>query len=193
MGPPFTSTGPGDQPIEQVNGERRALYLHHDQQGSTRLLTVRSRAAEGNYSFSAYGVTSGHGGTASTPLGYDGQYTSGDTGLIYLRARVYDPATAQFLSVDPIAAITRAPYTYARDNSLNRGDASGLSSLNPFSEGFWTEGNFISEARSTRFPTTEKRSVPTKTVAAILHPWRTDSKERSLELPCSLEERVPMR
>jgi RHS repeat-associated protein len=31
------------------------------------------------------------------PLGYDGQYTSSDTGLIYLRNRVNDPSTAQFL------------------------------------------------------------------------------------------------
>lgn len=54
-----------------------------------------------------------------------GQYTSSDTGLIYLRARVYDPATAQFLSVDPMAAITRALYTYTNDNPLNYVDPSG--------------------------------------------------------------------
>jgi RHS repeat-associated protein len=62
----------------------------------------------------------------TTPLGYDGQLTSSDTGLIYLRARVYDPATAQFLSVDPLEAITRALYTYGQDNPLNRSDPSGL-------------------------------------------------------------------
>jgi RHS repeat-associated protein len=61
----------------------------------------------------------------TTPLGYDGQYTSSDTGLIYLRARVYDPATAQFLTVDPLAAITRAPYIYTNDNPLNYFDPSG--------------------------------------------------------------------
>lgn len=40
---------------------------------------------------------------------YDAQYTSPDTGLIYLRARTYDPATAQFLSVDPEVGRTQAP------------------------------------------------------------------------------------
>ena len=40
------------------------------------------------------------------PLGYDAQYTSSDTGLIYLRARVYDPATAQFVTVDPLSRDT---------------------------------------------------------------------------------------
>jgi RHS repeat-associated protein len=54
------------------------------------------------------------------------QYTSTDTGLIYLRARVYDPATAQFLSVDPLKAITGEPYNYVGDNPLNFGDAPGL-------------------------------------------------------------------
>jgi hypothetical protein len=63
-----------------------------------------------------------------------------------MRARVYDPTTAQFLTVDPAEPITRAPYTYGEDNPLNRGDATGLSSWNPFSESFWTEGNFISES-----------------------------------------------
>jgi RHS repeat-associated protein len=70
-----------------------------------------------------------HTGTATTPLGYDGQYTSSDTGLIYMRARVYDPATAQFLSVDPLVGQTHAPYYYAGDNPLNEADPSGRESL----------------------------------------------------------------
>ncbi len=47
-----------------------------------------------------------------------------------MRARIYyDPATAQFLSVDPAGAITRSPYFYTNDNPLNFGDPSGLSVL----------------------------------------------------------------
>jgi RHS repeat-associated protein len=57
------------------------------------------------------------------------QYTSADTGLIYLRARIYDPSTEQFLSNDPAEPITRAPYTYANDNPLSLSDPSGLSVL----------------------------------------------------------------
>ena len=74
--------------------------------------------------YGAYG-TSTCEGTITTPLGYDGQYTSSDTGLVYLRARVYDPSTAQFLTVDPLVATTRAPYTYATDNPLNKTDPTG--------------------------------------------------------------------
>ncbi len=58
---------------------------------------------------------------------FDGQYTSSDTGLIYLRNRVYDPATAQFLTVDPAVGVTQAPYNYGGDNPLNRRDPDGLS------------------------------------------------------------------
>jgi RHS repeat-associated protein len=66
-------------------------------------------------------------GSATTSLGWDGQYTSSDTGLVYLGNRVYDPATAQFLSVDPAVALTREPYAYGGDNPVNRRDPDGLS------------------------------------------------------------------
>jgi RHS repeat-associated protein len=133
--------------VEQINNTTGTVtYLHHDQQGSTRLLTGSTGKTEATFTYDAYGNQTGHTGTATTPLGFDGQYTSADTGLIYLRARVYDPATAQFLTVDPEVGTTRAPYNYAGDNPVNRGDATGLSSWNPFSESFWTEGNFISES-----------------------------------------------
>lgn len=116
-----------DNTVEQINNTTgTVLYLHHDQAGSTRLLTSSTGVKEASFTYDAYGNTTGTTGTAKTPLGFDGQYTSQDTGLIYLQARTYDPATAQFLSVDPIAPITRAPYTYAEDNPLNLGDPTGL-------------------------------------------------------------------
>jgi hypothetical protein len=46
-----------------------------------------------------------------------------------MRARVYDPTTAQFLTVDPAEAITGAPYNYAGDSPLNYADPSGLESI----------------------------------------------------------------
>ncbi len=138
--------GPSKTSIEQINNTTGTVtYLHHDQAGSTRLLTGSTGAVTGKCTYGAYGAPTCEG-TTTTPLGYDAQYTSSDTGLIYLRNRVYNPATAQFLSVDPLEMVTRAPYTYGEDNPLNRDDATGLSSWNPFSESFWTEGNFISES-----------------------------------------------
>lgn len=118
--------GPGNMPVEQINAKEEPLYLHHDQQGSTRLLTGSSGKVEGAYSYTPYGAIESHTGTASTPLGYGAQYTSSDTGLIYLRARAYDPATAQFMSVDPMLASTNAPYNYAGDNPTSYVDPTGL-------------------------------------------------------------------
>ncbi len=138
--------GPGALPIEQISSGGTVLYLHHDQQGSTRILTGSTGAKEATFTYDAYGNTTGTTGTAKTALGYDAQLTGASSGLIYLRARTYDPKTAQFLSVDPALQATRAPYTYASDSPLNIGDPSGLCDANPFSESFWTEGNCISES-----------------------------------------------
>lgn len=100
-------------------------YLHHDQAGSTRLITGSTGTVEGKCSYSAYGTPTCEG-PATTPLGYDGQYTSSDTGLVYMRARTYDPDIAQFLSVDPLEKLTGAPYTYANDNPVNESDPTGM-------------------------------------------------------------------
>jgi RHS repeat-associated protein len=73
--------------------------------------------------------------TATTPLGYDAQYTSSDTGLIYLRARNYDPSTGQLMSLDPFEEWTREPYSYVGDNPLNHADPLGLFPWGPIAEG----------------------------------------------------------
>jgi RHS repeat-associated protein len=116
--------GPGGIPIEQISSGGTVTYLHHDQSGSTRLVTGSTGTVTGKCTYSAYGAPTCEG-TTTTPLGYDAQYTSTDTGLIYMRARTYDPTTAQFLTIDPLEAITTEPYSYANDNPLNHADPTG--------------------------------------------------------------------
>jgi hypothetical protein len=43
-----------------------------------------------------------------------------------MRARTYDPSTAQFLSSDPLTALTWEPYSYGWDNPVNESDSTGL-------------------------------------------------------------------
>jgi RHS repeat-associated protein len=117
--------GPENLPIEQISSGGTILYLHHDQQGSTRLLTNKEGKTETTYTYNPYGSLEASTGTATTPLRYDGQYTSTDTGLIYLRARSYDPTTAQFLTIDPALETTGEPYDYTKDNPLNHADPTG--------------------------------------------------------------------
>jgi RHS repeat-associated protein len=57
---------------------------------------------------------------------FAGQYLDAESGFYYLRARYYEPATGQFLSLDPAANRTREPYGYVMDSPLNRTDSSGL-------------------------------------------------------------------
>jgi len=55
-----------------------------------------------------------------------GQYTDNESGLVYLRARYYDPGTGVFLTRDPLEAQTREAYGYVGGNPLNFTDPSGL-------------------------------------------------------------------
>ncbi|HEY0069701.1 MAG TPA: RHS repeat-associated core domain-containing protein [Chloroflexia bacterium] len=78
------------------------------------------------YSYDAYGrrectpCTSGY-----NPFGYAGQYTDEESGLVYMRARYYDPATQQFISRDPSVALSGQPYVYAGASPLNASDPTG--------------------------------------------------------------------
>jgi RHS repeat-associated protein len=118
--------GPDGLPIEQISSGEKPTYLHHDQLGSTRLLTEASGKTSASFSYTPYGELEGTTGTATTPLGFAGQYTEAETGLQYLRARFYDPGTAQFITHDPLAALTSAPYSFAKSNPLLYSDPSGL-------------------------------------------------------------------
>ena len=113
-------------PVEQISTAGTALYYQHDQYGSTRLLTDSSGSVAATFSYTPYGDLTSHTGTADTPLRWNGQYEDTESGLYYLRARYYDPTTAQFLSRDPLEALTRAPYGYASGDPLNGMDPSGL-------------------------------------------------------------------
>lgn len=117
--------GPDGLPIEQVTASG-TLYYHHDQLGSTRALTNSSGTVVANYTYDPYGNLTASTGTASNPFRYAGQYTDPETGYQYLRNRYYDPATAQFLTRDPLAALTWAPYSYTNGNPLNETDPLGL-------------------------------------------------------------------
>jgi RHS repeat-associated protein len=117
--------GVGGAPIEQIAADSSVLYLGQDQLASTRLISDASAAVVGTYSYSAYGATTAHTGTVTTALQFGGQYHDADSGLYYLRARYYDPATAAFLTRDPLEGLTTQPYSYANDDPVNGNDPTG--------------------------------------------------------------------
>lgn len=120
--------GPDGLPLEKISGTN-PTYLLHDQQGSTRLLVNAAGVLVGSYSYDTYGQMIRHAGPASTTLQFDGQYTDAESGFQYLRARYYDPASGVFLTFDPLAELTAAPYAFAFNAPVNLSDPEGLCGL----------------------------------------------------------------
>jgi len=70
-------------------------------------------------------------GTRPTPFQYTGEPRDPETGLVYLRARSYDPAVGRFMQADPLRK--SAPgvggwnrFTYVSNNPVRHRDPSGL-------------------------------------------------------------------
>lgn len=119
--------GPGGLLLEQIqHADNHLTFYHLDQLGSVRALTDKTGAVVATYNYDAYGVPIGSTGSAAQSFGYAGEYTDPESGFLYLRARYYDPATQQFLTVDPLLALTEQAYNYATGSPLNATDPSGL-------------------------------------------------------------------
>jgi RHS repeat-associated protein len=93
------------------------------------VITDGAGTVQATYAYDAYGNLTASAGSVVNPFLYAGQYRDAESGLYYLRARYYDPTTAQFLSRDPLASMTGEPYGYVNDNPLNGSDPSGLCGL----------------------------------------------------------------
>jgi RHS repeat-associated protein len=110
----------------QDSGTRgTAYYYHADRLGSVRALTNQAGAVVATYAYDAYGNTTASTGSIANPFRYAGEYQDAETGLYYLRARYYDPASQQFLTRDPLVAVTEQAYNYAGGSPLNATDPSG--------------------------------------------------------------------
>ena len=135
-------------PLEHIDAAGTSTYYQHDQYGSTRLLTNTTGAVSATYTYDPNGNLTTKTGSADTVLRWNGQAQDFDTGLYYLRSRYYDPITTQFINVDPLAALTRAIYTYASNNPLNLSDPLGLWSWNPleWSDDEWSKVGSIAGA-----------------------------------------------
>ncbi len=147
-------TGPGGLPLEEIPLHGGPLYYLQGQRGSTRVLMDGTGHAVARYTYTPYGSlvascgqgynqqADGQGCTnhgsqaregdiqaravAANPFLFAGQYLDSTSGLYYMRARWYDPATAQFLTVDPLVAITGQLFAYVMGDPINLGDPLGL-------------------------------------------------------------------
>ena len=116
--------GPGGMPVEHVNNSS-ALWLHHDQLGSTRLVTDSTGSIQATYTFDPYGSLVSTTGTVTISMLYAGEYKDTESTFYYLRARYYDSGTGQFLTDDPAAPTTRSPFDYLGGDPINGSDPTG--------------------------------------------------------------------
>jgi RHS repeat-associated protein len=136
----------------RTNDNKLSLMLG-DEQGSTNVMmpvrfqtggalesaTLADAAASTRTSYTPYGELRGIVDNTATDRGWLGQVedrvvgtgaTSTGTGLTYLNARYYDPATSRFISPDPLMnpgnPRTLDAYRYADNNPVVFTDATGL-------------------------------------------------------------------
>jgi RHS repeat-associated protein len=118
--------GPSLTPIAQIDRSGNVEYLHDDNLGSVRDITDSAGTLVSVADYNPYGERSAHSGTSDSSVGYTGNWTDPDTGLVYLRARDLDTSALQFLTIDPAIGQTHQAYTYAESSPLDSADPSGL-------------------------------------------------------------------
>ena len=122
-----------------LGSSSRTTQLHADSQG-TLIATVVSESgaakADSLLHYSAYGLidseASGNAGTGLRSNGHSfgSYYADPETGLLYARARYFDPASGQFVSRDPEEGeanlpITWGAYQYGRYSPYRYNDPNG--------------------------------------------------------------------
>jgi len=110
--------------------------LHADALGTTRLLTTAAQASSDTYLYDAWGNLITSTGTTVNPfrwVGRYGYYQDTSTGLVYVRARMYQPTVARWISVDPYSQSDRThrthPYIIVENSPTRKLDPSGLVSI----------------------------------------------------------------
>ncbi len=102
---------------------------HYDYRGSTVALTDGSGTVTDRIEYSPYAATTYRTGTTDTPFLYNGRYgvQTDPNGLLYMRARYYNPRLCRFLNADPSGFSGGLNfYAYVDGNPISYLDPSGL-------------------------------------------------------------------
>jgi RHS repeat-associated protein len=113
-----------DNKLRQTVGGSSSYFVT-DHLGTTRAFADTSGNVTSSLGYDSYGnITSG---SAATRYTYTGREMDADAGLMYYRARWYDPQQGSFISEDPIGFEGGFNlYTYVENNPVNDMDPFGL-------------------------------------------------------------------
>ena len=106
------------------------VYQHADGLGSVRQLTDSSVQVTLAQTYDPFGNLLEQSGNGASGFGYTGEQEDASTGLVFLRARYYDPSTGRFISKDTFSGFahqpgTQHPYVYVTNNPVRYTDPSG--------------------------------------------------------------------
>jgi RHS repeat-associated protein len=112
-----------DDKVRQKTGNT-VYYFAKDHLGSTTALTDSKGALLERQTYDAYGNSTG---STRTRYGFTGRERDSLTGLLYYRARFYDPQVGRFISEDPIGLSGGVnAFAYVENSPLNYRDPRGL-------------------------------------------------------------------
>jgi RHS repeat-associated protein len=112
-----------------VGQNNQLSYYQSDASGNITGLTGASGDLVTSYTYDPFGQILASTGTTENPFKFSGSYgvISNADGLVQTKARVYNPATGSFTSMDPLGALAGPnAYTYSANNPISFGDPSGL-------------------------------------------------------------------
>ena len=115
--------------ITETATTTNTLTYHYDLRGSTIALTDKNGNVTDRVQYSTYGMLMLRGGTNDTPFLYNGRYgvMTDQSGLLYMRARYYNPYTCRFINADPSGFAGGLNfYCYANGNPISLSDPHGL-------------------------------------------------------------------
>jgi len=120
--------------ISRITANGSVAYYHYDPRGNSISLTDANGEITDNYAYDTFGQLVNKSGPSSNSFRFLGRYGICDdgNGLLYIRARYYQPSFGRFLTKDPITgrdsdgqSLNR--YVYALNNPLLFADITGLS------------------------------------------------------------------
>jgi RHS repeat-associated protein len=115
--------------LYKVDDGGNAYYYHYTFTGNTAAMTDQAENIVNSYAYTPFGELAGKDETVSNPFRYVGKFGVMDdgSGLLYMRARYYDPDLGRFITKDPIGFAGGVNlYAYVGGNPVGLIDPLGL-------------------------------------------------------------------